>query len=108
MGFLEELRESAWLKLRRGKDLGEYNEAIKQLAIGPRNGIEATIEALKEMMVIPLDKMRPLEIGLYWEEDPVTVLCTKGGADITVAEDHHGTNGEQVEVIVVRREVKKE
>jgi len=100
--FFERLRERAWLKLRKGKDLGEYNEVVEKLAIGPANGVNATIEALKEMVVIPLNKMRHLELGYDWEEDPVTALRTKGGSDITIADGHHGTDGEEVTVMVFR------
>jgi len=96
--FFERLGERAWLKLRKGKDLGKYNEAIEKLAIGPANGVNATIEALKEMMVgepmIATISHNKLIMGDIGDEEYLFTNLHVAG--------HHGTDGEEVTVMVLR------
>ena len=86
MGFFEELRKRTDENIDTFEQ--EYGSATKFIAI------EATIEALKEMMV-----GEPMKAGIEHWHDLTNIHAPDVGIWIW---GKHGTEGEQVHVIVVR------
>lgn len=89
MGFFEELERKA---RRRRHFMQEYGE-----------GVGGTIEALKEMMA-----EGPIRGNLYhhrtsWAEPWSAIILPQGVGEFSIS-GHHGTDGEEVYVIVVRKE----
>jgi len=98
--FFERLAEKAWSQLR-GTRNDLFHPAVKEFV---SEGINATREALKEIMVGEPIRCRAWLCKEKWGEEWTKIYLPQGVGDSIAVGGHHGTDGEEVVVLVVRLE----